>query len=341
MRYLTQSRKGLCEEVLQYTTVRSYVEHLFTALEEEAGLERFRLSELRVELGYFLSELAEEGQVSTNSREKPLTHDEDLTFIMSMLSSPEHLAKFQDMRTPLNLALWLLLMVDVCGRGSELAWHSTRPKHMCLRWGDIEFLNFQSKDDEVFDIRANVKVQWIKGQSKNKSEFRQVPFAGILPPDLATEDTLRLLLIVALMDDVLDGNIKTWTDLSRLRLPSQVAENGRRIPIRRDMRDVPVLRIVTRQRLTTAPANVDILRGLVSSLGKICGFEYDLTAYSIRRGVGRVLDENVNEGTARSSWAKEIREHLSPIDLEFLPSISPPCIAIWSLVRFCHSRASR
>ncbi|TRX96360.1 hypothetical protein FHL15_002632 [Xylaria flabelliformis] len=59
------------------------------------------------------------------------------------LYDSEYLDTFRDMRMVLNLTLYMCLLVDKCGRGAELAWNMKRPKHMHLKWEEVEFITFQ------------------------------------------------------------------------------------------------------------------------------------------------------------------------------------------------------
>lgn len=91
------------------------------------------------------------------------------------------------MRQVLNLTLYMLMMVDLCGRGADIARHPLRPEHMYIRWEDVSFHVFQSVDDNDFDIRADVKVQWGKGDALDESEYKTIPFPGLLPTSLASK----------------------------------------------------------------------------------------------------------------------------------------------------------
>jgi hypothetical protein len=59
--------------------------------------------------------------------EKPLAYTEDLIFLVSNLQSPSYLSVFKTMRDVINLALFILVMVDTRGRGGELTTPTTNP----------------------------------------------------------------------------------------------------------------------------------------------------------------------------------------------------------------------
>lgn len=293
-RYLARSREGFVAEKISARTIQIYIESLFIVLQHEA--QHVSLGNLRRELYLFTrSNLVKEEDISTKSRPKPLVHGNDLTFIVSQLYNPEFLLRFKEMRTPLNLNLFMLLIVDLGGRGGEIAHNPKRPEHMCLCWQDVDFYTFQSVEDTKFDIRATVTIRWSKGQSLDESLYRKMPFSGLLPHQLALQDTLRQLLTLSLLDDVLEGTIKTWADLLRLRLPSEEAGSGRRIPIKQGMLRVPLLRVMRDSHLTTTPAKAPILGSLFTDLGRFCGFEHTMTPYALRRGLGYALDNGTTE----------------------------------------------
>lgn len=241
------------------------------------------------------NQLATDENLSTRMKTKAVAHSDDLTFIITMLYQPNYLSTFGSMRLVLNLTLYMLLVVDTCGRGGEFARHPVRPEYMCLRWEDIEFYPFQCDDDDEFDIRAQVKIRWGKGKTLDDSAYKTVPFPGLLPTSMALQDTLRLLLTLAMMDDVLMDDIRSWDDLRSLRLPAEVASTGRRLKIRPSMREVPVLRKMIDHRLTKTPQWTTDMQSEIRRLGKFCGFEESLVAYCMRRGVAYTLATRTSE----------------------------------------------
>ncbi|KAI4608917.1 hypothetical protein J4E83_008956 [Alternaria metachromatica] len=231
--------------------------------------------------------------MTTRMKTKAVAHSDDLTFIITMLYQPNYLSTFGSMRLVLNLTLYMLLVVDTCGRGAgEFARNPVRPEYMCLRWEDIEFYSFQcdDDDDDEFDIRAQVKIRWRKGKTLDDSAYKTVPFPGLLPTSMALQDTLRLLLTLAMMDD-----IRSWDGLRSLRLPAEVASTGRRLKIRPSMREVPVLRKMIDHRLTKMPQWTTDMQSEIRRLGQFCGFEESLVAYCMGRGVAYTLATRASE----------------------------------------------
>jgi hypothetical protein len=97
--------------------------------------------------------------LTTEAKPKLSDSSKDLSFIVSKLYEPEYLGTFDSMRAVLNLTLYMMLIIDTCGRrGGEFTGHSLKPEHMCLRWEDAQFYCFQSVEDDVSVIRINLKV---------------------------------------------------------------------------------------------------------------------------------------------------------------------------------------
>ena len=61
---------------------------------------------------------------------------------------------------------------------------------------------------------AIVNFKWLKGKRLDPSKYKKITFR-LLPAELAFEDTLRQLLILALSEGILDG-VSTWEDLEHL-----------------------------------------------------------------------------------------------------------------------------
>lgn len=163
-RYLVRSRVGQISSKLSINTVQHYMVVLIALMGREC--KHPTLTAIQREMRDFIgSDLMSQEGLRDNMHTKAVAHSQDVTFILAMLYKPEYLNTFKDMRTVLNLTLYMLLIIDVCGRGGEIARHPLRPEHMCLRWEDIEFYTFQSDADSDFDICINVEIRWAKGQS--------------------------------------------------------------------------------------------------------------------------------------------------------------------------------
>ena len=289
-RYLVRSRVGRISDRLSVNSVQHYVRMIISLLQRACNHSNSIMIDIRQEMRFFVAGdlVAQEG-LNNQMHTKAVAHSEDITFILSKLYSPEYLSTFANMRVVLNLTLYMLLVVDLCGRGANIARHPLRPDHMCLRWEDVSFYLFQREDDDSLDIRAQIKVRWAKGQSLKESEYRTIPFPGLLPTSMMLQDTLRLLLVTALMDGVLSGGIQTWEQLCSLRLPAELARTGMRIAIHPRMRNVPVLRRMVKHWVANDPAQTVDIQPEIRRLGRFCGFENRLVGYCLRRGVAYIL----------------------------------------------------
>ncbi|SPJ84009.1 uncharacterized protein FTOL_10525 [Fusarium torulosum] len=216
-----------------------------------------------------------------------------------------------------------MLVIDTCGRGGEFARVSRRPEHMCLRWEDVTFYSFQSTDNDTFDTRINIKIRWAKNETMDGLRYKIIPFSRLLPISMALEDTLRLFINTTLMDGVFDEGAQSWGDLSRIRLPPDIAKTGRRIKLKQDMLEVPVLRRMLHHHLTTDPIQTVDLPPQISRLGQYCGIENRLIGYCFRRGAAYVLAMNVSDDMRRflmgnapgsNTYAKNYQSLTSTID---------------------------
>jgi hypothetical protein len=102
----------------------------------------------------------------------------------------------------------------------------------------VEFYAFGMADG--VDIKAKLRFCYLKGMKLDESKYKEV-VVSMLSTKHAAEDSLRLLLLLALMDGVFDNGITTWEDLMRLR-PS---ETGERIQMKPSMLELPVFRKVS------------------------------------------------------------------------------------------------
>jgi hypothetical protein len=75
---------------------------------------------------------------------------------------------------------------------------------------------------DAIDLRANLTFRHLKGMKLEPSQYKTIPFS-LFPTAMAKEDILRLILVMALMDDVFESGLRTWTEL--MTVPS--FENGR------------------------------------------------------------------------------------------------------------------
>jgi hypothetical protein len=289
-RYLVRSRVGRVTNKLTVNTVLHYIKMILEVLQRAAGYPTASMLPLRIELSAFIrGDLVKQEGIQRVMHPKPVAHSNDLARIISILYSASYLGTFANKRTVLNVTLYMLLLVDLCGRGAEIAHHHLRPEYMCLRWEDVSFYSFQSDEDDSMDIRAQIKIRWSKGKTLDSSSDRTIPLPGLLHISLALQDTLRILLIVALMDGVFGDSIQTWEQLAMFRVPGDAAETGRIIPMDPDMREKPVLRRMQGRQVCDTPVQTGDMQTEIRRLGRACGFENRFTAYSLRRGVAHVL----------------------------------------------------
>lgn len=179
-RYLSRSRVGISGGALAVRTVTGYINSCLSVMERNS--ERQWNPELRHTLGLFVSnDLATREGLSTAMRPKLSANSEDVSYIVSRLFDAQCLNTFGNMRQVLNLTLYLMLIVDTCGRGGEFVLNAARPKHMCLVWKDVDLYSFRSVEDNAFDIRINVTINWSKNDTLDDSKYKTIPLVRLLP----------------------------------------------------------------------------------------------------------------------------------------------------------------
>ncbi|KAM0489566.1 hypothetical protein ACHAP8_012452 [Fusarium lateritium] len=301
-RYIARSRVGRISTTLKVNTVVGHISSLLSVLDRDAN--RAYNPSIRREMGYFITNnLAQQEGLSTASLPKLQANSEDVSFIVHKLYDGEYLGTFGCMRTVLNLTLYMMLIIDTCGRGGEFTNNTVRPEYMCLRWEDVTFFTFQSADNDDFDIRVNLKIRWQKNETLDDSKYKIVPLVKLLPTSMALEDTLRLLINIAL-------------------LPPDLAKTGRRIQLDQGILQVPVLRRMAKHRVTIEAVQSVDLPPQITRLGQYCGIETNFTGYCLRRGVAYVLAMSVSDDMRcflmghhlRNTYAKHYQSKTSTID---------------------------
>lgn len=130
----------------------------------------------------------------------------------------------------------------------------------------------------------------MKGMKLDQSKFKRLP-VSLLSTRSAIEDSMRLLLVLALMDGTLDDGINSWEDLMRLRPPP----TGALVRIKPSVAELPVFRRVgVNSVLSELPEQLKHVQGEVRRLRFACGFKHRLTGYAWRRGVAYILDKNAS-----------------------------------------------
>jgi hypothetical protein len=78
----------------------------------------------------------------------------------------------------------------------------------------------------------------VKGSNARRVGVPDHPVGKPLPVYKAMEEKLCLLLTVGILDNVFGPGVTSWDGLKNLRIPASIANTGRRMPLRNEMRDV-------------------------------------------------------------------------------------------------------
>lgn len=170
---------------------------------ENAGLSQVLL---------YINVLASEGELSKKIRARPVATKEDLDIILGIVFSDAYSLRVRNIRRILNLAIYINLFVDACGRGSDLAWGGSsvaKEDNHCLCWGHCRFYTVQVDDGDRV-ICANIDIKYQKGQ--RDKDLEKTITLRLLPAPIETQDSLRLLITLALVDGVFGPGV-TWNNL--------------------------------------------------------------------------------------------------------------------------------
>jgi hypothetical protein len=178
--------------------------------------------------------LVPRGFVGLNSKDKYTCTD--ITMITKGIFSIPFSAKFRGTRDILSFALFCTLFVDSAGRVSEFLWRDQidlQQPGRFLAWKHIQFFSFPSKSGGV-TLRAKVRYNDLKNPILDTSKHKTIPLR-FLPTKVASEDSMRHLTTLAIIDGVFDC-LKSFEDIQQFR-PSQF---GSRLKMKDSVLDLPV-----------------------------------------------------------------------------------------------------
>ena len=201
---------------------------------------------------------------------KPVAYATDVTLILSKLYSPLGLRGCMSMRLVLNMSMFINFMVDTCGRAHEIV-SSFKYPDVYLRWRDVKIYVFKSADGRI-EFTGIIRLTNMKGMKDEPGKWKEVPLK-LMPVKLCFEDSLRLILLAALMDGRIPG-AKTWQDLEEIGALC-ATESGRLLPFTAESMDLPIMpkvNHVTSEVVYTSPMDYDCVRRQLRRVGKLCGF---------------------------------------------------------------------
>ena len=161
----------------------------------------------------YIKSLQSDGELSNKVRGKHVATMNDLDLLIDAAFSDAYNLEVQSIRIVLNIALYMNLFVDVCGRGSDLAWGGpsvAEQENHCLCWGHCHFFVVNVNDGDDRSLAANIEIKYQKGQ--RREDVHKTISLRLLPATMAMQDSLRLLVTLALVDGVF-GPGATWAHL--------------------------------------------------------------------------------------------------------------------------------
>jgi len=252
-------------------TIEGHAGALFGALRQcNRPLERDVRHQIMVWARYDLTaelELNKDLGIST-----PIAHASDVSIILREMYSPLGIRQVRSMRILLNLSIFVNLMIDGCARIHELVSTERYPEHY-LRWKDVQFWVFRSRDTSDIRISGLVKLKYLKGLKDSPDKWKEIPLM-LLSPSRWMEHSLRLIIYAALIDGHIIG-ASNWAEFEELMCQCD-SESGKLIPMDESCGDLPVIPAInhTKAQVTIqSPPSPDTIPRHLQRLGKLCGFK--------------------------------------------------------------------
>lgn len=178
-----------------------------------------------------------EGHFVPNSMVTTLTKEKytciDVSMLVRELFRPEYISTFSNTRAPFQLAMFLILAVDCSGRVGEFVASSSKKRHTTyLQWRHATFMAFRTPAG--ITLRGTLRFDDLKSPTFEPDKKKTIPLR-LLPLELASEDSFRMLIILGLIDKVFEG-LTGWGDIQKLN----PGPNGTRVMIKQSALDLPV-----------------------------------------------------------------------------------------------------
>ncbi|TVY14354.1 hypothetical protein LARI1_G007977 [Lachnellula arida] len=279
MLFLARTSTGMIDDRITSKTMQGYISHTIGAAYRCTGVKQFTREEVK-QVYTYIRNLEQDGELSNKARFKHVATNNDLDLLIEAAFSDEFSLNVQSIRSVLNIALYMNLFVDSCGRGSDLAYGGAsiaEQENHCLCWDHCRFY-VVNVDDGDRVIAANIEIKFQKGQ--RSKDVQKIVTLRLLPSNMAMHDSLRLLVTLALVDGVF-GPGATWASL----IAVDPGAHSREIIQSHTFIGVPVFRSHRGQPLRSGKLGESIVH-----LGRIVGFEHNSTSYTLRRGYANMLN---------------------------------------------------
>lgn len=227
--------------------------------------------------------MVKELDLNLERRTKPIAYRKDAALILRCLFEPASLCSFGTVRSVLYLTLFITLAIDSCGRIGEIIPPDPQRQAECLHWSDIEFHIRRRKD--AVDFTANVTFKWLKGMRTKPSEYKTVSIR-LLPQRFAFEDTLRLIINLALVEGHFE-DVESWKDFDRL----QIGPELKVLRLKQSSLALPVLLGVSMDGIVSNnPLAGNLICKWLIRLGQRTGFTEGLTRLMAPCFSSRLID---------------------------------------------------
>jgi hypothetical protein len=139
--FLARTSSGMLDDRITATTMRGYISHTIAAAYRCTGKKQLDREE-KEQVYVYIKALERDGELSSKVRFKHVATNNDLELLIDAVFSDAYSLKVLSIRVVLNMALYMNLFVDSCGRGSDLAWGGpmiAEQENHCLCWNHCHF----------------------------------------------------------------------------------------------------------------------------------------------------------------------------------------------------------
>lgn len=287
---MLDSRTGTLDTRLRDTTLHSYVEILSqAAFRAQNPMEKL----VRQAAHYWIDgPLLNAGRTNIVGRLKQMTTANDVTKLLGALFSIDHMATYLSTRAILYTSLYINLTIDCSGRIGEFVAGERQRTPKYLRWAQVRFYLFSgSNPNERNTIAAKISWTDLKGAIGSATKRAKSIPLRLLPLSLWTEDSLRQLLALAIIEKVLP-QVTSWADIENL----PASPDGVLLEMDATKSNHPVFRDVTRDHtVSDEPVTSSKMGSWLSRLGIRLGLEHKLISYCLRRGAAYLLAMKCSE----------------------------------------------
>lgn len=211
MTSIAQTHRGWKSKtkVIRLSTMKAYLMSLWGAVRYYN--KPFEREAKNQHVSWLVEKLLCDEKLETMPLEKPVAYPADSALLLSALYRPHVPSTFRNGTDILRATLLINLSIDLCGRIGELLIHQLYYDDQgveilddsvigcVLTWGRVKFQVHRVDPAGPVRVSAVVEITGMKGMKKTPGFFKKIPLST-LPPEHAFDDSVRLLLYLAIVE---------------------------------------------------------------------------------------------------------------------------------------------